>query len=273
MKAVAALSAKVTESICQLPGVAILDWCDRAAAALTRLHPHACCTVAVATLDPRSTIVQLEAAGASTAGHDATALDPRILRESFREGHSLGWDVRPLSQGQVQVEAHRLTPSTAKRSAPPLNQRFDALQPGEVQLAAIGLAPAPRGNTRVLIAEVAVPHSQSVDAQRTSAVLASVLPMVASRYLKAVGSAPASRHSWLTPREELILWKLVAGKKVPVIAGELHRSVYTVHDHVKSLHRKLGATNRGQLVSRALGHLGPLLAKADEATIPEDAED
>jgi hypothetical protein len=27
-----------------------------------------------------------------------------------------------------------------------------------------------------------------------------------------------------------------------------------VHDHVKSLHRKLNASSRGQLIARALGH-------------------
>ena len=49
---------------------------------------------------------------------------------------------------------------------------------------------------------------------------------------------------------------LVLGLSVRQIAEELGRSTHTVHDHVKSLHKKLNANSRGELVARALGHLG-----------------
>jgi hypothetical protein len=47
--------------------------------------------------------------------------------------------------------------------------------------------------------------------------------------------------------------------------------VYTVHDHVKSLHKKLNANNRGQLVARALGHLGPLSPSAEPDAHQDEA--
>ena len=39
------------------------------------------------------------------------------------------------------------------------------------------------------------------------------------------------------------------------IADALERSPHTVHDHVKSLHRKLNASSRGELIARTLGHV------------------
>lgn len=297
MKAAVSLATKVSESICQLPGVAILDWCDRAAGALTRLHPNSVITVAVGLADERCVMQLVESAGAAwsgspiesmQAGHagvpmrslehrsmgpglDQAPVDLQHVRESFRDGQWLGWDFKPLGPGQVHVESARLTPAATRRTAAPLNIRYDTVNPAEILCGAVGLGPAGSSlaalGNRVLVTEVAMQAATPADIQRLGCVLAAVLPMVASRYLKAVGEEPATKQSWLTPREELILWKLVAGKKVPVIATELHRSIYTVHDHVKSLHKKLHATNRGQLVSRALGHLGPLVSREAETTV------
>jgi DNA-binding CsgD family transcriptional regulator len=59
----------------------------------------------------------------------------------------------------------------------------------------------------------------------------------------------------LTPKEVAILDLLIDGMSVAEIAEKLGRSPHTVHDHVKSLHHKLGVRRRGHLVSRALGHI------------------
>lgn len=59
--------------------------------------------------------------------------------------------------------------------------------------------------------------------------------------------------SCLTACEVRVLELLVEGRTVREIATEICRSPHTVHDHVKRLHRKLGATSRGELISRALG--------------------
>lgn len=59
---------------------------------------------------------------------------------------------------------------------------------------------------------------------------------------------------WLTQREHTILNHLIAGLSVRAIAELIKRSPHTVHDHVKNLHRKLGASSRGQLIAIATGH-------------------
>jgi DNA-binding CsgD family transcriptional regulator len=271
MKAAAIVTSQVMEQISQLPGVAVLDWCDRAAAALTRVHHPCLATVAVGQVDARCVLTSMEVSGAAASQPipDRPSTEPmprvdlQVLRQSLREGDWIGWAFQPLAPGQWFIDSIKLGPAGQRRPASPLNMRWDSIPSGELLVGAIGLQGPMAG--RVLLAELAVVGGNPQEIARHQAVFTAVLPLMGIKYVNAIGPMPADRHSWLTPREETILWKLVAGKKVPQIAAELHRSVYTVHDHVKSLHRKLGATNRGQLVSRALGHLGPLIARQEEA--------
>ncbi len=61
------------------------------------------------------------------------------------------------------------------------------------------------------------------------------------------------RGNVLSPCETRVLDLLVQGMSIPQIAARLSRSPHTVHDHVKSMHRKLGAKSRGELILRAIG--------------------
>ena len=80
---------------------------------------------------------------------------------------------------------------------------------------------------------------------------------IAERAAIAIGGQRSTRGRWISEREREVLDLLVLGLSVRQIAEELGRSTHTVHDHVKSLHRKLRANSRGELVARALGHLTP----------------
>ena len=59
----------------------------------------------------------------------------------------------------------------------------------------------------------------------------------------------------LSERELAVAHAVGKGLTNKQIAAELSRSPHTVHDHVKSLHRKLNASSRGELIARALGHI------------------
>lgn len=65
-------------------------------------------------------------------------------------------------------------------------------------------------------------------------------------------NARMADRSWLTDRERVVLDRIVEGGSVAEIAEALGRSRYTVHDQVKSLHRKLGVHSRAALVGRAI---------------------
>jgi len=58
---------------------------------------------------------------------------------------------------------------------------------------------------------------------------------------------------WLTARETAVLEHVVNGHTANEIAVLLERSPHTVHDHLKSIHRKTGATTRGELIAAAIG--------------------
>lgn len=267
MKAAVAMSSHVMERLCQLPGVATLDWCDWAAAALCRAHHPTCGMLTVGSVDQRCVLTDLESIGVAGSTSASAELlptsDKQGLRDQMREGDWVGWTFSVPAPGGTVFDVVKVGSSPGRRGTAPLGARWEPFGITELLVGVLGLESPTSG--RVLVAELGLVNPTAPDLARIQAVLASALPSVGARYVKAIGRAPADRHTWLTPREEAILWKLVAGKKVPQIASELHRSVYTVHDHVKSLHRKLGATNRGQLVARALGHLGPLVHRAAEA--------
>ena len=291
MKAAAVITSRVMDAICRLPGIATLDWCDRAAAAISRIHHPSIVSVMLCSLDLRGFISSIEVAGASASmpvealtylGFDpvtgktdgatpATNAKPAAdvpqlirLRDRYKAGDWIGWNTGLLHESRMTLATANAQGLLAIRNESPLSRRWDAFSPTDVLLSAFLIPGATPG--RALVVEVGSPDPDFRDSAREQVILAAALPMLAQRLYAAVGPERAEVHRWLTPREEVILWRLVAGQKVPEIAEELHRSIYTVHDHVKSLHRKLGATSRGQLVARALGHMGQTINDGHPST-------
>ena len=257
MKHAAVLTAKVMAMIHRLPGIATLDWCDRAAKAACMLHEGSAAAVVLCCLDRDGFLVRLEAVGAAGVG-----VDLGRVRTSFRQGEWAGWKGPMPEAGRSIVGLASTMGLLERRGEGPVARRWEHFSPGDVLLGA-GAVPGETGRT--LLIELALPGPAGRNVEREQIVLGASMPLLIEKLVNAVGAEPADERRWLTAREEVVLWQLVAGKKVPQIAEELGRSIYTVHDHVKSLHRKLGATSRGQLVARALGHLGPLNGSADSA--------
>lgn len=278
MKRVAIYTSCITETIGRLPGVATTDWADRAAAALAKVLGRASACVVIGSLDSRGFLIQTELAGAARSddswpidGHPVlsgamSTIEPvpegvvdglDSLRRGFRIGEWVGWSLGPITPRTLATTTASL--AGLRRAESPVWKRWAAA--GEVGEIVAGVVAVPgSGESRIVLAEVACPVNGDAEQSRlesnlASAVLEAVLPLLAGKV--AAAFVTADRTQWLTPREEEVLWHLLAGEKVPDIAAALGRSVYTVHDHVKSLHRKLGASNRGELVSRALGHIGP----------------
>jgi DNA-binding CsgD family transcriptional regulator len=128
---------------------------------------------------------------------------------------------------------------------------FGTLQPSEVF---VGVANVEGGaRDRRLGAWVALSGDRAPMAGMADVFFA-VLDQVAHMASHAIGQRAPGRSLWITPKEQDVLDRLILGYSVREIAAELGRSPHTMHDHVKSLHRKLGATCRGDLIARALGH-------------------
>lgn len=97
---------------------------------------------------------------------------------------------------------------------------------------------------------VVLPAGENVHAE--AALCKTLFEALATRAARGLPSS-TSAIRWLTKREAEVMDQLVLGYSIREIADILSLSHHTVQDHVKHLHTKLEANNRGEVVARALG--------------------
>lgn len=163
------------------------------------------------------------------AGEPVSPVSPEILCETLDSLVApTPWTGSPL--GEVLGETHPSCPLVG------LFSLGRSLQEGRVMLSLVApsleTGPADDASLRVMRA---------------------VLPVFRKRARLALAGGSEAKGRWLTSREREVLEMLALGRSVRQIADEIERSPHTVHDHVKSLHRKLNACTRGELISRAFG--------------------
>lgn len=264
--AVMASLATTAESIVELPAVATLEWCDRAAWCLAGLAEPALATLTIGTLSPTGDLSNQEVSGVAAragvararpihrAGSEHRGEDPRLATLRVRAARFRRVGVRvPLSTRNTPTVG-RLTelPGGETVTRGDIPRLWHGLESSDILVGILGLGNPDDG--RVMIAQVA-PLGQGIrlTPSHTHA-MAAALPVLARRAILALGDGSSGPTKWLTQREQVVLEQLTFGKSVRQIADDLGRSPHTVHDHVKSLHRKLNASSRGELVARALGH-------------------
>lgn len=262
-------AARAAADIVTLPAVATLDWCESAALALTRLASPSIVAVLIATTDERGAMRRVEASGvagraapfqqtgpalgapADDALEPLPPEDPRLtgVRSRIERLQRLGYE----PAGALRPTSARLAdlPGGARWRETDAGKPWKDIEPQDLLLAAAPLGSDEPG--RGIFAYLAVAESASETGVLDA--LDAVLPLLADRALMAIGPRTTTAGRWLTVREQLVLEQLILGKTVRNIAEDLDRSPHTVHDHVKSLHRKLAASSRGELIARALGHV------------------
>jgi len=255
-------STRVTERLCGLPAVATPDWCDRAARCFLPIAERGVVAVLIGTLAPSGAIEEREAVGSAVDGPGEGAGDgqlPNLIRSRADRLPGLGF---PLSTEALD----RGFCATADRSSIPRDWRAGPLGRMWAEIPAIELLVAgapigPRVGGRMVLVMIARPDAAAI-AQR-EAVLTVCLPILGKRALLAIGGERTAAGDWLTAREQLVLERITIGMSVTDIAEEIQRSAHTVHDHVKSLHKKLSASTRGELIARALGHVSELKPRVE----------
>jgi len=266
------LAAEIIAQVCSLPAVATQDWCDRAAGALRTIRPGAIVAVTVGSVGPRGELTQLEASGVSGSDTAGRALESDALHPEH--SRTLDWYIESPAGRPNAVRAARIVelPCSGAWNGTASARRWARL--GVTDLS-VGIAPMPGYSPeRSLALEFGLPPSEHPLAQWELAMLRAMLPQLVQRATLAFGLEPSTQMSRLTQREQQVLEHLALGKSVKQIASDLARSPHTVHDHVKSLHRKLNASSRGELIARALGHLAPnarLPRLADGQQVPTKA--
>lgn len=239
------LTARMSGRVTRLPAVPVSDWADHVARMLLGIESAAVAAAVVAEVTPDGSVRAVETTGVSAGGE---ASDGRVLAVvGSRLGRltSLGFEPR-LDASGTQLSAMDDTAGRAWRQTP-IARAFEDAQPAAMAVGLAGL-----GKDRYLIVAIATVGASV----HTPAVLGAVLPGLRRRAMAALGTEKLERTGWLTACEQQVLGLLVEGMSVKQIAQEIDRSPHTVHDHVKSLHRKLRASSRGELVARALGHVG-----------------
>lgn len=235
---------EAAEALAALPAIATQDWCDRAATILSNALGGVEVGLAIGQIGPSGVLQRMEAVGvAASPNHRG------VIGRRFANGRMLGWE--PASP----VWAARLTdgsiPGWAGSDG---GHHWSSIGAQEV-LAGVVPVDLDGSDQRRVIIEAGRQSGQAFTAEDV-AVLRGLLPAVAHRTYKAFGPEPISAARMLTPREQEVLEHLTLGWSVKEIAEKLSRSPHTVHDYVKSLHRKLQASSRGGLIARALGHHG-----------------
>ncbi len=264
-------AVRMTEKVCALPAVATQDWCDRAAAALLPPDKPAVTVVLVGQVDEHGVILRTEATGVagcyaaevtttvgrSQSSTSVVSLDPNDamlmrVKTSMHQARELAWGPGTLAIAAAKVTM--IDRSNPGASAPAgLLRRWDGLKLSGILLGATGIG----NDRRILVIEIGLTGPASGQLESDAAALEAVIPSLARRAVMAIGPDTSDGAQWLTAREQIILQHLLLGESVRTIATKLERSPHTVHDHVKSLHRKLNAKSRGELVARALGHVDP----------------
>ncbi len=271
-----ARAIKATRQLSELPAIPTQDWASGVANALVDLSPALVVGVLIAHLDPDEqhaiTPISTGIAHAHLAEHPPShqAIDRALyLQDKLERLGSLGCElpdnaitrglVAPLSLlhphaantpiGRIFASQHLVNPILA---IVPITEKL----PGFVliiTLASQQVSPAPH-TTQPAHPTQSAPSPQNAESLNdTLEILSGLLPLIAHKANLALEQV-SNPKAWLTDREHEILDQLILGYSVRVIAANLGRSAHTVHDHVKNLHKKLGASSRGELIAKALGY-------------------
>ena len=279
--------ARGVDAVHRLPAVATLDWCDRAAWAAAALFEPALAVVTVGTLSESGELTVNEVSGVA-----ARLPLPQADRARPVKRYAFGIRGEDGRVGTLRVRAARLKklgiripfedrrqpiaelledlPGAEAVRMGDLPKLWSNLEVDRVAVSVSRLGPVEAG--RVIITQVTPlqPHARLT--ANDARVLAAFAPVLTARAELALGTEPTEQTRWLTQREQMVLDHLTLGKSVRQIADDLGRSPHTVHDHVKGLHRKLGASSRGELIARALGHVASEIAPVQTEPKPAQTE-
>lgn len=244
------IAVKATSEVCSLPAYPIPDWCERCATALSQ---------AIEDREIAVTVSRLGDSGLTTTSELSGATDPSLVCRETASGSlnggddigQLGWAIRAHAESERTFRVSTI-PHYAAWAASSRGTAWKRLGSTDIL---IGVHPVGDSKSRALVVEIGLDRATDHDASVLARVLEGTMPVIVDRLILALGTDAIDPSALLTTREQQVLERLVTGATVRAIATELNRSPHTVHDHVKSLHRKFNASTRGELVARALGHV------------------
>jgi len=220
--------AGIIARIGALPGVPTTDWCVRAAAACAFQRSGMRIRVGVFSVN------------------DQRHADPDFSFQLGEAGSVSAHSLSGTDETQFSVQMGRaLTNSIGATTESVINRKCNA----NVLRAFIPIGQSERNGW------FAIEYlcTQQDDIEIVTALLDTIVPYLEAKVRFAFGYSEEEKPGIASPAEHRVLEQIVLGLSIKKIAEELDRSPHTVHDHVKSLHRKFHATSRGELIARVLG--------------------
>jgi len=255
---------QATQRLCSLPALPTQDWASQAANALAQLSPSLIVGVLIAHLDSSTDSINPISTGVSQIRSDTRSAASEsvnqslLMQDKLERVTSLGFRPPPHTLSRGLVAPYSLLDH--RWSTTPFAQIFASQHLISPILAIVPISEKHPGFVLIIILAFDQDHTKQSSAarepesvDRVVEILTGLFPIISSKANIALEQV-SNPKAWLTDREHEILNQLIEGYSVRVIAGNLGRSAHTVHDHVKNLDKKLGASSRGELIAKALGH-------------------
>lgn len=222
--------AKLVESVCNLPGAPVPNWGELAANALHQLSPTGLVAVTIATNQPNSPSTDVQCVGIKCDNAERVQIATRRLQRPIAHN-------QPTKPGIQNLSQHALLRELAS---------------ADFAQASLWTASKTLRESGDLWLNLYVVLPRLADNLHDAALCETIFSVLSTRAEHALPSSNGVIR-WLTRREAEVLDQLVLGYSIREIAEILTLSHHTVQDHVKHLHTKLEAGNRGEVVARALG--------------------
>ncbi len=248
--------AQCVYAVSTLPCAPTADWPTLAADALSKLAPNAAFAVIIARLHTESLKASTDASGVSSnTNHPATA-NPFESRSTLEQLGSLNPKLHHFGLSQALISSAQIL--LPKWYASDASNHWKSTRPQQTLVSYYPLINAQSDensaqNQQLALICIAAPNPNSADLLDHD-MFSSVMSILNHKAAAMCNEQFNNSICWLTQREQVILDQLIVGCSVREIADSIDRSPHTVHDHVKSLHKKLNASSRGQLIAKALGH-------------------
>lgn len=248
-------AVSVAHDINELPSIPTQHWVEQCAIALCRIDPSAAAVSLVCNYRHESDHLSVFSSGAHVA------LGTQDQAQSSRASLALQDRAERMTKLEIQLPPHTCTVGLVSPLASLSNE------PGHTPIARVVgtanlrhtiLSFVPIRNTEngTLMLLNIVGFAQDQHAQRPDNALHLLHALHMPLRLRATAALENVNNprAWLTDREQSVLELLIQGNSVRAIAEQLGRSAHTIHDHVKNLHKKIGASSRGELIAKAIGH-------------------
>lgn len=223
-----------------LPSIPTHDWCTLAAHRIASAAQGAWAAVTIGTIDPNSNRMTIGSVGSAPAATHPAPTDQTPLEKILTHGPVA---LNTGTQDARIARAAKLIPGWANQTPDPnADTTLSAYMPLRV------------GASNAVMLILSRPIVDNDRAGTIDPISFECLACALRHSAETAFRTSTGTIQWLTEREHQILDLLIQGCSVRVIAEHLDRSPHTVHDHVKSLHRKLDASSRGSLIATALGH-------------------